>query len=251
MLNVTAAAVIAARNVRALRSPVDTPVHKAADKHLDALTVAVRYTFAKGRKALGKSANADAAVKAVKAALLDVLPDVLLSALLAGGKATTLKVSRAAERRALAGKVLDFRFDVSNPLAAQWAREHAAELAKGISETTREDIAAAIANQEETGESAYDDILDAVGDDARAELIARTETMFAANEGQRQAWDQAVDKGLLDEDSKRVWIAAGDACPECDELDGEETTLDGEYPGDGGDGPPLHPACRCTEGIVS
>ena len=24
-----------------------------------------------------------------------------------------------------------------------------------------------------------------------------------------------------------------------------------EYPNDGGDGPPLHPNCRCTEGIAS
>jgi hypothetical protein len=47
-----------------------------------------------------------------------------------------------------------------------------------------------------------------------------------------------------------VWIAAGDPCPECEVLDGEEVDLGEDYPGDGGDGPPLHPNCRCTEGVV-
>lgn len=141
------------------------------------------------------------------------------------------------------------RFDASDPRAAKWARERGAELAKDISDTTRERIAEAVANAAETGEDAYDEILAAIGDDSRAEMIARTETMMAANEGQRQAWDQAAEKGLLDEDTKRVWIATIGCCDECDALDEEEATLDGEYPDPGGDGPPLHPNCRCTEGI--
>src|SRR5204863_36491 len=96
-------------------------------------------------------------------------------------------------------------------------------------------------------------ILDAIGDEARATLIARTETMIAANAGQRLGWDQAVDEGLLTGREKRQWIATddGELCDECDALDGKTTTLDGEYPDPGGDGPPLHPNCRCTEGIVN
>lgn len=147
---------------------------------------------------------------------------------------------------------LAFRFDASNPAAVAWATEHSAKLVTDISATTEQDIRDAVTRAIEGDgiEAGYDDILAAVGDETRAELIARTEVMMAANEGQRQAWDQAVDDGLLTGTEQRVWIATEGACPECDDLDGEQTALDGEYSGDGGDGPPLHPNCRCTEGIV-
>ena len=95
---------------------------------------------------------------------------------------------------------------------------------------------------------AWEEILDAVGDEARADLSARTEIMMAVNEGQREAWRQAVDEGLLTGKEQRVWIAIEGACPACDALDGETAPLDGEYSG-GVEGPPLHPRCRCTEGI--
>lgn len=100
--------------------------------------------------------------------------------------------------------------------------------------------------------SAYQDILDAVGDEARANVIARTESMRAANGGQREAWLQAVDSGLLSGRARRTWIATPDegVCPLCEALDGQTADLDGEYPDDGGDGPPLHPNCRCTEGVA-
>ena len=37
-------------------------------------------------------------------------------------------------------------------------------------------------------------------------------------------------------------------CDDCDELDGTTAPINGSYAG-GADGPPLHPNCRCTEGI--
>jgi RNA:NAD 2'-phosphotransferase (TPT1/KptA family) len=153
--------------------------------------------------------------------------------------------------RTLATK-LKTSFDAKNSNAATWALTHATQIADDISQTSKDNIALAVARAQEEGDlnEQYDEILDAVGDEARASLIARTESMTAVNEGQRDAWDQALEKGLLTEDNRVVWIATSDACPECEELDGEERTLDGEYPGDGGDGPPLHPNCRCTEGIV-
>lgn len=163
---------------------------------------------------------------------------------------------RGAEFRTAKGptnKPLRMRFDATNPRAAKWAKEHAAELAEGISETTEQLVKDAIARAFEEGlglRESYDLIRDAVGDEARASVIARTETMTAANEGNREGWRQAVDAGLLTGDERRVWIATSDACPLCEELDAKETDLDGSYPGDGEDGPPLHPNCRCTEGIV-
>ena len=142
-------------------------------------------------------------------------------------------------------------FNVSNPKAIKWAHDHAAELAIGLSDTTEQDIKDAVERAMEEGDLSQlrKEIFDAVGDEARVEMIARTEVQLAANEGVRQSWDQAAEKGLLTGDEQRVWVAFAGCCDECDALDGKHADLDGEYPGDGGDGPPLHPNCRCSESL--
>lgn len=146
---------------------------------------------------------------------------------------------------------LHMRFDVSNPKAVKWAKKHAAELAVELSDTTEKDVRKAITKAVAGGgiRDAYDEIADAVGDAARAELIARTEIMTAANQGQRTAWSDAVDEGLLSSNSRVAWIATDGACAEiCEPMDGQTRDLDGGY--DGQEPPPAHPNCRCTEGIV-
>jgi SPP1 gp7 family putative phage head morphogenesis protein len=84
----------------------------------------------------------------------------------------------------------------------------------------------------------------------RARMIARTETLAASNEGQRQLWLQARSQGLITHEHVRQWIFTGDAraCPICEGLDGTYATLDGSFPG-GYPGPPLHPNCRCSVGL--
>lgn len=150
-------------------------------------------------------------------------------------------------------KPFGLSFDVDNPNAIKWAQEHAAELAVGLSDTSRDDIADAIEDSL-SGEIDRADtvniIMDAVGNEDRAEMIARTETMTAANEGQRQSWSQAQAKGWLPEDARKKWIAFAGCCDDCDELDGVVVAIDDSYPGDGEDGPPLHPNCRCSESIT-
>lgn len=144
-------------------------------------------------------------------------------------------------------------FNVKDPKAVEWARKHAAELADDLSETSKKDIRKAVADALEGDGlgSTYGDILDAVGDEARAERIARTEIMWAANEGQQQGWEQAVENGLLPEDTQIRWIATAGCCDACDALDGETRDIDGEYEdSEAADGPPLHPNCRCTEGVA-
>ncbi len=87
----------------------------------------------------------------------------------------------------------------------------------------------------------------------RTRNIARTESIRAANEGQRQAWIQARSRGEIGKEAKREWTAAtGDnrTCIVCEDLDGETATLDGDFPG-GIDGPPAHPSCRCSTTLVS
>ena len=114
----------------------------------------------------------------------------------------------------------------------------------------------------------------------RAETIARTETIRAANMGQRAAWDKAADVGLLDRATLRVvWIATEDSrtCPICAVLDGQtvgfqddflireqatgfnldssgEFQVSGTKPVSGGPhaerSPPAHTACRCALGLT-
>ena len=224
-------------------------VHQAADKHLTKIQVAVLAAFSLGRKAWRATRDPAKASAAVRKALGQTLQPALLAAMTSGGEAALGEMKGL---RALADGPITTRFDASDPLAVAWAKEHAAELAKDLSDTTEQDIQDAVAQAMEDGD--YDELSDAilaaVGDDARAELIARTESMLAANEGQRQGWGQAVEDGLLPEDATVEWIATAGCCDDCDALDGTTRPVNGEYDdADAGDGPPLHPACRCTEGI--
>lgn len=163
--------------------------------------------------------------------------------------AANAKMARRLSFRTADGP-LNIRFDVSDPNAVKWAREHAAELAKGLSETSRQDIQDAVANALDGDgiDAAYDDILAAVGDEDRADLIARTEIMDAANQGFLQGLSQAQDAGLLPEDATKQWIATSGCCDECDDLDGEEVLLDEDF-SSGDDSPPAHPRCRCALGV--
>jgi SPP1 gp7 family putative phage head morphogenesis protein len=85
----------------------------------------------------------------------------------------------------------------------------------------------------------------------RALLIARTETIRGSNEGQNQLWKQAVNAGQLPRNTNRVWITTEDerVCPTCSQLDGKTAKINGSFEGKF-DGPPAHPTCRCTTGLV-
>ena len=78
----------------------------------------------------------------------------------------------------------------------------------------------------------------------RAEIIARTETIRASNQGHLVGYKQAGIKG------KKVWVAKIDSktCSVCKELNGQEVDLDENFKFKGGEIflPPLHPQCRCT-----
>jgi hypothetical protein len=88
----------------------------------------------------------------------------------------------------------------------------------------------------------------------RARMIARTETIRAANEGRRAVWSRNVLEGtILPERWEREWVAIvpsdGRTCRYCIGQDGQRAPIDGTYP-DGSSGPPGHPDCRCTESLV-
>ena len=85
----------------------------------------------------------------------------------------------------------------------------------------------------------------------RAKAIARTESVAAANEGQRQLWLQAVKKDLLDATIQREWIATPDErlCPICENTNGEVRGLNEPF-SIGVMGPPAHALCRCATGLT-
>lgn len=147
-------------------------------------------------------------------------------------------------------------YDSTNPKAVDWIKEHAGETIDGISDDTREQIRDAV---EAAFEEQYDvdelasEIEDIIGDPERAEVIARTETMRASNEGQLEAWDQATEAGLLTGDEQKEWIVTPDdrLCPICEPMEGATAGLSDDFNVDGDhiDAPPAHPRCRCTVGL--
>lgn len=84
----------------------------------------------------------------------------------------------------------------------------------------------------------------------RARLIARTEINRAENQGNRELWRQARERGLLDARAVVEWQTTGqeNVCPECDGVDGEVVPLGATF-SVGVEGPPLHPACSCVNVI--
>lgn len=90
----------------------------------------------------------------------------------------------------------------------------------------------------------------------RATVIARTESLRAANQGQKVLWEDAQHDGLLDPSStSQVWIATPDdrECEICSALDGKTVDLDGSWTsnisGVTEDSPPIHTSCRCAMGL--
>lgn len=197
-----------------------------------------------------------------------VLDPSVLKRILAAAETETLfiavlfdgveEMKSASHFRALApAEIADFEFDATNERALDWIKKHAAETVDGIRETTRDSIkdlmTEAFAGDFDVDELT-DRIDDLIGDPERADLIARTETIAASVNGQQEAWDQAVDDGLLTGDENQVWIVTPDdrLCEICEPLDGVEAPLGGVFEspdGDQYDGPPAHPRCRCAVGL--
>ncbi len=82
----------------------------------------------------------------------------------------------------------------------------------------------------------------------RSQLIARTETINAATQGQVRTWNRAVKDGTLPSGMVKVWITAGDrrVDPDCIALDGSTVPITEAFNPD----PPLHASCRCALGLI-
>lgn len=96
---------------------------------------------------------------------------------------------------------------------------------------------------------------------ARAKLFGAGQSFQAAQEGQRQAWEQATDAGIIPQDAQRQWVDQEDAktCKDCLSLHGQQRGMDEMFEvGADGDHPGLqvlnpgdpHEECRCAALIV-
>lgn len=252
-------------------------IHKAADAHEAKLTAVTVGAFDDAKAAISRKAlhgaledRNEAAVfeliseaitvfsKQFKSKAAPVLHETLIASAVAGEKLLRPKL-KVAQMRSLAPKVGDttWKFDKTNVAATEWAADHAADLVKGISKATRESI-------KDEVESAFDDqfdvdelsdrIYELIGDENRAERIARTEVMKASNAGQQNLWDQAVEGGMLSGNEKKEWIVTPDdrLCAVCEPMDGVVVPMDEPFDVNGELmlEPPVHPNCRCTVGLV-
>jgi SPP1 gp7 family putative phage head morphogenesis protein len=126
-------------------------------------------------------------------------------------------------------------------LVEKAALDHAGELAKGLSATTldrvKSSIAVSMANGETVAEATAR-LSGTINDPARAEMIARTESVKSYNTGIQTFGESSGAK-------TKTWQAFDGACPICTDLDGEEADINDEF-SSGDDSPPSHPNCRCT-----
>lgn len=194
---------------------------------------------------------------------------------------------------ALRAHRVDVRFDVVNPEAVAYARRASGALITAIDESQREAVrvlAESAVSGERTVQELARDVRDIVGlrpdqvrtlaqyrerlaardltadeverklrryADAllrqRGELIARTEILKAANEGQLALWREAKQAGQL-EGLRKIWVTTPDEllCPHCEPLDGVAVGLTDAWDSEIGSvsTPPLHPNCRCTMGLT-
>jgi hypothetical protein len=190
---------------------------------------------------------------------------------------------------------VSFAFDLVNPQAVNWIRDNAARLVRDITADTRTVIRDTIqrafqdgitadqtaralrenigltsrmarsvdtfrANLMESGSTQSAAEAAATKYRARliaqrAETIARTEIMRASNQGQQEAWRQAVDRGFLPDNPVQQWIVTPDdrLCEVCRPMKGQRRSIGENFvsPTDGSTAktPPIHPRCRCAIGI--
>ncbi len=91
----------------------------------------------------------------------------------------------------------------------------------------------------------------------RAETIACTELIHAANAGQQALWEQSVRDGVLPPETQRLWLVTPDdrLCPICapmeDHVREVQEAFVSPYNGSTASVPPIHPRCRCAVAISS
>lgn len=147
---------------------------------------------------------------------------------------------------AAAGQVLnatDAMLKLANERGIIWAQTHAAEQIVGIEQTTKDGVRELVeqAMTEGWSNNRLADALDEAYEFSpdRAEVISRTESAMADLKGNMEISKEA---GV-----ERVqWLTAeADACDQCEDLDGQEAPVDGEFSDGTAADDVAHPNCRC------
>lgn len=148
---------------------------------------------------------------------------------------------------------LGFPFDKASARAGEWARLHAGELATGMNRTTRDMLGQAVRMFVETPGFTIRDVTnvldDAVYSEARALMVAVTETTRAYAEGQRAA-GEVLREQYPTAHMQKEWFTNNDdlVCDLCGPLNEQIVDEGNMFSTEGNlavDAPPLHPNCRC------
>ena len=232
----------AKKNIARDRASVKKAVVTISDLIAPALNEAAKRIATQVGSALGKASGDKKVDKILKKIHLDEVRDLEsdiahhLEVMFAEGG--TLGLDQ------VLSTITDKQLEQVNTRAVSYAEERAGELITGLEESTRDMVRSSIADALEEGWSATE-IEDALKEsyafsDSRAETIARTEMAYADVQGNLEGWKAS---GVVD--SKQWIVAQAEECDECDALADVIVGLDEDFPNDGGDGPPIHPNCRC------
>lgn len=232
-----------------------------------------------------------------------IKPDII-AAIKASADSASLQTAETI--KAALGVTPDLTFNATSPRLIRWINNNTAEMVRGVTAESREAIKTVIGrsiNDDLSPQEAFGAIRRTIGltqqmataaqniydnginegldhDEAaleadtyaqralgiRANNIARTETMAAANQGQNEGWDQAADQGYFNPNDAEVeWVTTPDdrLCPTCAAMDGVRRPFDGMwhvtiYDAKGRargavdiDNPSMvHPLCRCTHKLI-
>jgi len=166
-------------------------------------------------------------------------------------------------------RTLGYGFGLTNEEAVKYAKTHTNRLSGSIAKTSVRDVRETIAKGISEGKDLRKvraELMEKVEgwSEARAETVARTETLTAANQGSLAIMQKA---GI----EYKQWLAAPDACAHCKALSEQVSAMSEDYmmddhsmniaektrPGYVGTNtrensygdmptPPIHPRCRCT-----
>ena len=137
-------------------------------------------------------------------------------------------------------------FDIDNPRAQKWLGSRLEEYSKSVNGTTLDSIKRTLREGVAEGESIpklrkrVQKVFEGCSK-YRAQMISRTETITASNQGNLEAYRQS---GVVE---KKIFYCAIDerTCEECLSMHEEEVGLDENFSG-GISAPSVHPNCRCT-----
>lgn len=164
----------------------------------------------------------------------------------------------------LKAQEIEVAFDLDDAKVREFIETYGYKFAQKLGRSSLEELRAVLAAGQDEGLT-VDQVSSRLEDvfhrwtSARADMVARSETMRAGNRGVKLAYQEA---GV----TRLEWDAASDPCPICQALDGKQIGIDEAFVQEGGsfqyaDGdvvktflanyetvetPPAHPNCRCT-----